>query len=208
MATTIPTLQQYSLTTILHNLTATYGERFGVLAHLLAGLLLSASLMINPGSFLATPALMLAMTLLLAPLFGFLLSLRVELEWLAISRFGGAIGQEKNQLMVLRALQMSGIGLIFLLVTAGSLGLHYLGGLSAVQLILICVGFLLLVRLLWVFNRLAMQMLGITSLRRFLLPSLAADLVWCGGIALFGWLFILALRQSLLADLNLMMMFF
>ncbi len=207
MATTL-SIPRYSFANILHNLTATYGERFGVLAHLLAGLLLSASLMINPGSFLATPALMLAMTLLLAPPLGFLISLRVELEWLAISRFGGATRQEKKQLMVLRALQMSGIGLIFLLVTASTLGLHYMGGLGVVQLILICVGLLLVVHLLWVSNRLAMQVLGITSLRRFLLPSLAADLVWCGGIALFGWLFILALRQSLLADLNLMMMFF
>lgn len=208
MATTLSIPQRYSLATTLHNLTASYGERFGILAHLLAGLMLSASLMINPGSFLATPALVLATTLLLAPPLGFLLSLRVELEWLAVSRFGGTTGQVKTQLMVLRAVQMSGIGLIFLLVTAGTLGMHHIGGMGAVQLILICVGMLLFVRLIWIANRLAMQLLGITSLRRFLLPSLAADLVWCGGIALLGWLFILALRHSLLADLNLMMMFF
>ncbi|QOX79878.1 hypothetical protein FY034_13360 [Trichlorobacter lovleyi] len=164
--------------------------------------------MILPGSFFATPTLMFVMTFLLAPPLGFVLSLRTQLERLVISRFGEDIGQETTQLMVLRAVQMSVVGLIFLPVTAGIVGLHYLGGLGLVQLIVLGIGLLLFTWLLWVSNRLAMKLLGITSIRRFLMLSLAADLVWCGGLALAGWLFVLALRHSLLADLNLMMMFF
>jgi hypothetical protein len=36
------------------------GERFAILTHLLAALLISTSLMLYPGSFLATPALIIA----------------------------------------------------------------------------------------------------------------------------------------------------
>lgn len=184
------------------------GERFTVLTHLMAGLLISTSLMIYPGSFLATPALMVAMTLLLTPPLGFVLSLRAELEWLLVSRFIGRDRIDKPQLLVLLASQMACLGLISLLVAVIGLGLFHLTGTESIIAYPAVLGLALLLWLLRSTNRLEMKLLGMRSSWRFLLLSSTATLLFAGGIALLGWLCILALRNSLLADLNLMMMFF
>ncbi|MGE0918350.1 hypothetical protein [Trichlorobacter lovleyi] len=203
-----PIPQQYLLTVVLHNLTLAYRERFGVLAFLLAGLLLSAGFMLYPGSFLATPALILAMTLLLAPPVGFMLSLRTELEWLFINHFCKNTVLKKEQLLVLRSSQMVGNGLIVLLAAGCTISLYHLGAPDLLQAIPACIGLLLVVWVAWVANQQGLQMRGSSSIRCLLLASFVSDVIWCGGVVLLGWLFILALRHSLLAELNLMMMFF
>lgn len=184
------------------------GERFAILTHLLAALLISASLMIYPGSFLATPALMVALSLLLAPPLGFVLSLRAELEWLLVSRFIGQDRIEKPQLLVLLACQMLALGLISVAVALAGIPLYHLTGTETSVVFPLILGLLLFLWLLRLTNRLEMQMLGILSAWRFVALSSVATALFAGGLALAGWLFVLALRHSLLADLNLMMMFF
>lgn len=184
------------------------GERFAILTHLLAALLINTSLMLYPGSFLATPALMVALVLLLTPALGFALSLRAELEWLLVARFVGRDRVERPPLLVLLSSQMACFGLISLLAALTGLGLFQLTGSESVIVYPASLGLALFLWLLHATNRVEMKLLGMTSGWRFVLLSLAASLLFVGGCALPGWLFILALRHSLLADLSLMMMFF
>ena len=184
------------------------GEHFAILTHLLAALLISASLMIYPGSFLATPALMIALALLLAPPLGFVLSLRTDLEWWLLSRRHGVAADKRLMLKNLLASQLLWLGLISLLISLGCLALHYMTNSDHLALLPISLGLLFFLDVFWLLKRLRMQQLGSTPPLRIMLISITTNLLWLGGITLVSWLCILGVRHSLLADLNLMMMFF
>ncbi|MDD2500438.1 MAG: hypothetical protein PHN92_06430 [Geobacter sp.] len=198
----------FSPTSLLEKMTQQQDERLTIAAHLLAATLISASLIIYPGSFLATPALMVAVTLLLAPPLGFILSLRTDLEWWLLSHGLGIAADKRLVVKSLLASQLLGLGLISLLISLGCLALHHLTGSENLVLLPISLGMLLFLDLLWLIKRLRMLQLESTPPLRITLISLVVNLLWCSGIALVGWFCILGLRHSLLADLNLMMMFF